>query len=367
LHNHYLLLYSDFLHRRDLLKSSLSLIAAPMINAGRCRLFASQSHGYSVRAIDLVAQSNVIDMLGLLTLDWPLLDRWRNSPESFREAEFAKLRGSGIDVFHPAVAFEVDRPYDITRQWLEHWNLLLAEHPQYFVRVGGPADLLRAKQERKLGVILGMQDANYIRTVDDVAAFYGLGQRVMQLTYNSTNQLGCGCKVKDGGLTPFGQSIIGKMNALGMAIDVSHCGERTTLDAIAASKNPVLITHSNCRALAPHVARCKSDAVIRAAAKAGSVIGLTSVRRFIRASDPVTVEDALDHFDHVTKVAGIEHAGIGSDSDLQGNDAKCIADLNHPRRMYDLTEGLIRRGYTNRHIELILGGNFQRVLSEIWV
>jgi membrane dipeptidase len=100
---------------------------------------------------------------------------------------------------------------------------------------------------------------------------------------------------------------------------------------------------------------------------------MTNVRHFVRAADPVTIEDVLDHFDHAIQLVGIEHVGVGSDLDLRGRDAAShtlkydIAGLNHPRRMYDLVDGLIRRGYTNSHIELILGGNFQIALSQIWV
>jgi membrane dipeptidase len=177
---------------------------------------------------------------------------------------------------------------------------------------------------------------------------------------------------RDTGLTAFGADIVARMNSIGMAIDVSHTGERTTLDVIAASKAPVLITHSNCRALAPPVLRCKSDAVIRAAARSGGVIGLTNVRHFVRAHDPVCIEDVLDHFDHAVRIAGVEHVGIGSDLDLDGRDAGAaalrhdIAGLNQPARIFELTEGLIRRRYTDEHIRLMLGGNFTRALTQIW-
>ena len=229
-------------------------------------------------------------------------------------------------------------------------------------------DLARAKAAGKIGIILGMQDANHLRDIKDVDAIYGMGQRLTQLTYNSKNRLGAGCKASlDRGLTAFGQEVVARMNAIGMAIDVSHCGEKTTLDGIAASRKPVLITHSNCKALAPGVARCKPDEAIVAAARKGGVIGLTGVRHFVRAKDPVTIEDALDHFDHVVKIAGIEHVGLGSDTDLAGRGPQSdIAGLNHVNRIFELTEGLIRRGYTDQHIGLILGGNFQRALNEIW-
>jgi membrane dipeptidase len=364
------LLWSTVLNRRKLLIHGFSLVAGSLAS----RLFAA---GYSARTIDLVEQSNVVDMLGLLTLDWDLLERWQTSAPgahgTFGEADFRKLRSSGINVFHPAVAFESPRSHEITREWFEKWNRLIAQHPGYFVRVDSYADLTRAKQEGRIGVVLGMQDANHLRGLADIDMFYGMGQRLTQLTYNATNHLGAGCKVAgDHGLTSFGGEVVARMNAIGMAIDVSHCGEQTTLDAIAASKKPVLITHSNCKALAPGVPRCKTDDAIVATARKGGVIGLTGVRHFVRAKDPVTLDDALDHFDHVVRIAGIEHVGIGSDTDLDGRDHRNaaplydIAGLNHASRVYELTEGLIHRGYTDRHIELILGGNFQRALQQIW-
>jgi len=349
------------LHRRELLTRSLAVFAAPLLG------FASDSSRYSTRAVDLVTESNVIDMLGLLTLDWSLLDRWHQVPAAFTDSDFRKLRSSGIDVFHPAVAFETRRSHDVTWSWFEKWNRLIAGHPNYFLRVDGANDLARAKQEGRIGIILGMQDANHLRSVDDIDAFYRMGQRLTQLTYNLENDLGDGCKVShDRGLTAFGLDVLERMNSIGMAIDVSHCGERTSLDAISSSKKPVLITHSNCRALAPGVARCKSDEVIRAAARSGGVLGITAVRRFVRAKDPVTIEDVLEHFDHAVKLVGVEHVGVGSDFDLDAHPAYDIPGLNHFNRVYELTEGLLRRGYTDAHISLILGGNFQRALQQIW-
>jgi membrane dipeptidase len=306
-------------------------------------------------------------MLGLLTLDWSLLDRWHQDPSAFTDVDFRKLRSSGIDVFHPAVAFEAGQAHEVTRAWFEKWNRLIAQHPDYFLRVDGPSDLARAKRESRIGIILGMQDANHLRIVDDVDAFYGMGQRLTQLTYNSASDLGDGCKVsRDRGLTAFGAAVVERMNSIGMAIDVSHCGQRTSLDAIAASKKPVLITHSNCRALAPGVARCKPDEVIRAAARSGGVLGITAVRHFVRAKDPVTIGDVLDHFDHAAKLAGVEHVGLGSDFDLDAHPSYDIPGLNNLNRVYELTEGLLQRGYTDADVSLMLGGNFERALQQIW-
>jgi membrane dipeptidase len=347
------------LRRRELLTRALYLFAAPLL--------ASESRTYSTRVVDLVAESNVIDMLGLFTLNWSLLDQWHRAPAAFTDGDFHKLRSSGIDVFHPAVAFETSQAYEVTRAWLGKWNRLISWHPDYFVRVDGPDDLRRAGQEGRIGIILGMQDANHLRSVDDVDEFYRMGQRLTQLTYNYGNRLGDGCKVSDDrGLTEFGAQVVARMNSIGMAIDVSHCGQRTSLDTISSSRRPVLITHSNCRALAPGTARCKPDAVIQAAARNGGVLGITAVRHFVRDGDPVTIEDVLDHFDHAVKLVGVEHVGVGSDFDLDAHPAYDIPGLNNASRIYELTEGLLRRGYTSAHLSLMLGENFQRALQQIW-
>src|SRR5262249_6778509 len=151
-------------------------------------------------------------------------------------------------------------------------------------------------------------------------AFYKMGQRLIQLTYNEQNLVGTGCMINGGkGLTSFGHDVVARMNSLGMAIDISHCGEQTSLDAIAASGKPVLITHSNCKALAPGVPRCKTDEVIQAAARTGGVLGITSVRHFVKCKGTTTIEDVLDHFDHAIKLVGVEHVGLGSDFDLDAH------------------------------------------------
>ena len=348
------------MRRREFLCRSLSVCAAPLLASGASRK-------YSARVLDLVAESKVIDMLGLLTLNWSLLDRWQQTPGAFTDSDFNKLRNSGINVFHPAVAFPAGESYGITAAWFDKWNRFIAWHPDYFLRVDSPNDLARAQRENKIGIILGMQDANHLRTVDDVDQFYRMGQRLTQLTYNSENRLGRGCKAgTDSGLTEFGAAVVARMNSIGMAIDVSHCGQRTSLDAIRASRKPVLITHSNCRALAPGVARCKTDEVIRAAARAGGVIGITAVRHFVRDTDPVTIEDVLNHFDHAAKLVGVEHVGLGSDFDLDSHPSYDIPGLNNSNRIYELTEGLLRRGYSEAQVSLMLGGNFERALRQIW-
>ena len=172
-----------------------------------------------------------------------------------------------------------------------------------------------------------------------------------------------------------------------MAIDVSHCGDRTTLDAFEISKKPVLITHSNCRALVPGHPRLKTDEAIKKVGQAsshGNHWG-SYVRERRRTNNR---RARARSFRSRRETDRPEHLGVGSDVDLYGYDAMPpelnkqlragykgsyafrekidVEGLNHPKRMYDLTEGLIRRKYSDANIQGILGGNFKRVLSSVW-
>jgi membrane dipeptidase len=193
---------------------------------------------------------------------------------------------------------------------------------------------------------------------------------------------------RDDGISEFGVRIIERMNHVGMAVDCGHAGDRTMLDAFELSKKPVIISHGNCRALYTGYPRCVTDQAIKAMAETGGVMGINFISSMVKAHEPTTVDDVIDHFDHVTNLVGIEHVGVGSDMGIESNDfmppdqlarmlagmdakyhahhREAVEHLDHPRRIYDLTDGLIRRKYTDEHIRLILGENWRRVLSEIW-
>lgn len=369
--------------------ASLASVAAPMINLGRYRLFAQSQTQYSARAIALMQRSLVIDMLSVFTLNFPDQAKWEANPETFTEKEFKVFLDSGINVFHPAVGLGGTNAYEQALEFFSRWNAFIAGSDERLMRIDSVNDFARVKASKKIAVILGLQNAQHFRRPDDVNFFHALGQRVSQLTYNSRNLIGNGAtERRDEGISDFGVAIIDRMNKVGMAIDVSHCGDRTTLDAFELSKKPVLITHSNCRVLANGHPRDKSDEAILAVKKSGGVMGITGVRMFVSDKEPTTIETALDHFDHVAKLIGPEHLGVGSDIDLYGYDSMPpelnkqlragykgsygfrekidIEGLNHPKRMFDLTEGLIRRKYSDANIEGVLGGNFRRVLTQIW-
>jgi membrane dipeptidase len=378
--------------RRAALRSAagglVAMLAAPMLNLGRFRLFAARPTEYSARCLALMQSTTVVDMLSVLTISDKWVE-WSVAPETFTETVFQRYRDSGIQVFHHSFGSGGPDAYQAGINYFGAVNALIAGADQYLMRIDSAGDFSRVKGSGKIGVLPGLQNSEHFRRPSDVPFFFGLGQRVSQLTYNTRNLIGNGStERRDEGISDFGAGIIEQMNKTGMAVDVSHCGDRTTLDAFELSKMPVLITHSNCRALNPGHPRCKTDEAILAVGKAGSVMGITGVRNFVKNSEPTTVEDVLDHFDHVKKLIGPDHLGVGSDVDLDGyddldpatlkqlrsgyknsyrfRDKIDIEGLDHPKRMFDLTEGLIRRKYSDAEIRGILGGNFARVLGQIW-
>ncbi len=347
-----------------------------MINRGSYSLFAQSIETYSARTVDLVLRSTVIDMLGLITLNYKKLSSWEADPARFRASDFQRLKNSGITALHPAVGYTSGDIYAESWRDITRWNAFIKTHPAQFLRVESAGDFERAKASGKIGIVIGQQNSVHFRTLEDVDRFYALGQRVSQLTY-SGNRIGGGSSdLTNNGLTEYGAAIVARMNRVGMAVDISHCSDRTSLDAIEASDRPVLVTHSNCRKLVPNSPRCKTDETIRRMAANGGVMGVTMVRGFVSpsAAGPATIETVLDHVDHIARLVGVEHVGVGSDVDLDGRDYPAhsprkydLDGMDYSKKIFDLTEGLVRRNYSSESIGLVLGGNFKRALSEMWV
>jgi membrane dipeptidase len=376
--------------RRDALKSlGMAAAAAPAVLRGHGRVFAQSTAGYSTKAIDLVKQSLIVDMLHQIVYridQRDVLKRWLYQPGGFTDAEFDVYRQSGISVINFGNGAN---SYEDGIRLFGEVNSFITAYPQWLLRVDEPGDFERAKSTGRLGILLGLQNAIHFRTPDDVNTFYGLGQRLSQLTYNFANLIGDGAfETRNAGLSEFGSRMLDRMNAVGMVVDLGHAGDRTMLDAFAQTKKAAIISHGNCRALHPGYPRCVTDEAIRAMAKSGGVIGINFISFMVKAQEPTTVDDVIDHIDHVRDLVGIEHVGIGSDLGLESNDhadaeqfrrfmdaadkryrihaREVVKGLDHPRRFFDLTEALIRRGYTNDQIALILGGNWKRVLSTVW-
>lgn len=373
------------INRRSFLTSTAS---ASALFAGGSWLNWAHAADYSKRALDLVAGSGAIDMLGLITIGEKEWERWAYSAEGMTAVEIERFRTCGIKALHHAHGLIGADVHGQALQFFGDLNAFIARYSDLFTRIHSARDLEAIRHTDKIGIIPGLQTCDQFRKPDDVKVFYKLGQRVSQLTYNSQNLLGCGATERqDCGISDFGVAIIGKMNEIGMLVDVSHCGERTTLDAFEISKKPVAITHSNCKALLNHP-RLKTDEAIKKMAKTGGVMGITGVRQFVRGEEPTNIEHLVDHIDHVARLVGVEHVGIGSDADLNGyddlppdeqkrlraaykasyafRDKLDVDGFNHPKKIFDLAEALIRRKYSDANIQAILGGNFRRLLTQVW-
>ena len=284
--------------------------------------------------------------------------------------------------------------FDNTRARIETWARELVANPATLVGVRSVADLRDAKASQKLGLILGFQDAVPIE--DDlgrIEEFYELGVRIVQLTYNVVNKIGSGClAADDGGLSELGVEVVDCLDERRVLIDLSHCGPRTTLDGIRASRRPVSLTHSGCRAVFDHP-RSKDDATLRLLAENGGVVGIY-LMPFLNPSGPPSAAHVLAHIEHALDVCGEDHVGIGSDQGIVpldvGGDFTArfeevsrqrtaagiaapredtipyVPDLNHPRRLETIADHMSARGHPSRVIEKVLGANFMRLFEEVW-
>jgi membrane dipeptidase len=270
-------------------------------------------------------------------------------------------------------------------------------HQDFVFRADRVTDIRKAHDEGRVAFIPGMESCTPLENdLDRMDVLYGLGVRMMGLTYNEANMLGSGLKEEnDGGLTDFGYRAVQRMNKLGMAVDVSHCGEKTSLDCIRASKKPVFISHAGAKGLW-NSRRMKSDEVIKACAERGGVIGIEASPHttFSRKHPQMDIDTVMDHFEYCVDLVGIEHAAFGLDSlygdhvglhDLWGG-GKAMAEVTsetmtgeEPRRvdyvkgMENPTEGynniirwLVKHGYSDEEIIKAAGGNILRVLTEVW-
>lgn len=269
------------------------------------------------------------------------------------------------------------------------YDRYLASHPDLFVKATRVADVDEARRSGRLAVFYLYQNSEQFGDdLDRVGAFYRLGLRSCQLTYNERNRAGVGCRATDdpGGLTDFGRALIETMNSTGMLIDLSHANMRTMADAIAHSRVPVHVSHTGCDAVYPHE-RNTTDANLRALAERGGVVGICQLRPFLTSKKRDNLHAFFDHLDHAVDVAGLEHVCIGSDRDHrvivmtpeyeaelraeEGSQVQTselpyfIDELNGPRRMEVVWDGLVDRGYSEDQVEGIMGGNVYRLYRDV--
>ena len=303
------------------------------------------------------------------------------SPPGQLRASLEALRAGSVDAISVTVAsIEGAWPtVDVIGHWLE-----VLRSGAFPLRLATTVSDVRAAVEAgQVAVLFHFQGINPIENdLDLINVFHALGVRIMQLTYNARNLAGDGCtESRDGGLSDFGRRAIRRMNDLRIVVDLSHCGERTSFEAIAASRRPVVVTHANARALCDSP-RNLSDDLIRAVAQQGGVIGACGFPAFLTADPQPTIEHFLDHIDYLCRVAGPEHLGLGLDYSQENEDDYVY--YGYDPRVYppppweyptgirgfadmpNITAGLMRRGYTHEQVRGILGENFLRVYGAVW-
>jgi membrane dipeptidase len=305
----------------------------------------------------------------------------------FDRRVFEGLRAGQLTAINATVAVLED--FRQTIATIARWHRLFDENEDIIVSIRSAEDIRRAKEMGKVGIVFGTQNTSPIEDdLELLSILKALGVRVMQLTYMERNYVGDGCLERtDCGLSGFGLEVIDEMNRLGILIDLSHVGVRTTMEAIEASEKPVAFTHANPRALHDHP-RNKSDKAIKALAAKGGVIGANIFPPFLAAGAQATVDDVVDVIDYLVDLVGIDHVGIGTDFTegqprevfdywLTGKSGKGPGmALDYPivnpegiRRAADfpnLTAALVRRGYGPAAVKKIIGGNWLRLFEEVW-
>ena len=289
-----------------------------------------------------------------------------------------------------------DAAFERSRQALADWKARVEAHGEVFLHVKTAADLERARNEHRLGIIFTFQGTEPLgEDIERIPMFREMGLRVMQLTHNRRNLVGDGCmEPGNAGLSNYGRQVVERLNAEKLVIDLSHGSQRTTKEAIEVSKVPVLIGHTGCRALAD-LPRNVADAELRALADKGGVAGIIFWPYLRLDTQPLAI-DVIRHLEHAIKVCGEDHVGIGTDGEVapmkrspewerenrewvraskkdgifaatRPDDLYTfIPDLNAANRFELLAAQLSKRGHSDARIEKLLGKNFARVMREVW-
>jgi membrane dipeptidase len=283
----------------------------------------------------------------------------------------------------------------------------IEKYPQDLMLATSTADIRRAKREGKVGVLMGIEGGHAIEnSLSALREFYRLGVRYMTLTHNNTNEWADACcdEAKHNGLTDFGKDVVREMNRLGMFIDISHVSDKTMSDALDVSKAPVIASHSSARSISNHKRNIPDELLKRIGQNGGVVmvnfysvfldekVRTASVERDAHLktqrdalgvqfkNDPkrlaeelqklddanplptTTINVLVDHIDHIAKVAGIDHVGLGSDFD---GGVTLPEGIRGVEDLPNITYELLRRGYSEQDILKILGGNFMRAFAEV--
>jgi len=266
-------------------------------------------------------------------------------------------------------------------------------HQDFVIKAETIADIDYAKRTGRIAHIFGLEAATMIENeIDRIDVLYGFGVRQMGIAYSEANLLGSGLKERgDGGLTYLGDRAVERMNKIGMAIDISHCGDRTGKDVIRASRLPVLVTHAGARSVWP-TNRMKDDETIRLCAERGGVFGIEAApHTTLSQAHPLhCLESVMDHFSYCVDLVGIEHVSFGPDTlfgdhvglheafagnlslgqahgQVQFQKVPYVDGLENPAEgFYNIVAWLVAHDYSDDEIRAVIGGNTLRVLKEVW-
>jgi membrane dipeptidase len=336
------------------------------------------------RAARLHSAALIIDGLGGSML-------MRPAPDVEGDDRIDQYRVNGVTVSNETIAMPGEGARETIKRVFDYMCLDAVAGGRAS-RVKTADDILSHHANGTLGLLYGLQAADpFEGDTYMIAIFHELGVRIANLVYNERNRLGDGCmEPGNQGLTAFGKSVVLEMNRVGMTVDLSHTGERTSLDAAKVSRAPVVFSHSCARRLTDHP-RNLTDDQIRAAADTGGLVGLCPHSQFCEKERGVrpTVDDFLDHIAYVADLIGVEHVGIGTD--LFGGktlgetvfrfqfgrqvpgawggytiDEKYVAGFDTVYGWRNVTRGLVARGFSDDEVLAILGGNWLRVLGRTW-
>lgn len=298
--------------------------------------------------------------------------------------DLPRLRDGGVTAQIFAVfTAHIDRPVafdplDLALRMIDGLYQQLEAHGDQFILATTVLDIERAKAEGKVAAILGLEGGEPLgqgrqwsrnreqSRLERLRTFYRLGVRNIGLTWSLRNALGDGVSEAQtgGGLSSFGKAVVEEMNRLGIVVDVAHLAPAGVRDVLELSEAPVIDSHGNARAVCDH-SRNLSDEQLEGIARNGGVVGVTFVPPFV---DPqrATLDRLLDHVDHIVRVAGIDHVGLGSDFDgyrIDGGQMPEIGDVSH---LPAITAGLLDRGYSEADVRKFLGENYLRVFRQVW-
>jgi membrane dipeptidase len=300
--------------------------------------------------------------------------------KALAEAYIEKIEVSGVTAINMCVAIN-----DNFRQAIEKiskWYRFIDTFSSKLMLARTTHDILDAKKEKKVAILLSFQNTTPIENdLNLLYIFKQLGVNMMQITYNERSLAGDGCSERTGcGLSDFGVDMIREMNRLGIAIDLSHVGKATTEDVLKITKKPVFYTHAGAFQLLPNP-RNKTDDELRAVIGTGGMVGVLSLGTFLskKSQLDITIDDFLDHLQHIVNVVGVDRVGFGLDltenskaGDYPAHKASVSSGwpwyyaigLQSISDIPNITRGLLGRGYRESEIEGILGGNFLRVFEK---